>query len=151
MIMEAIFNMEDFGAPDETLLSENFDKPIGSSLASGIKAFYMKRDEENNDLALGVDMIAPEGYGEIIGGGQREDDLDILIDRIRHHDLPLEPFKWYLDLRKYGSVPTKFGLGLERTVAWICGTKNTFVKQYLFLERCRGLNLIKKKQIDQLM
>ena len=116
----------DFGAPDETLLSENFDKPIMvHRWPSGIKAFYMKRDEENNDLALGVDMIAPEGYGEIIGGGQREDDLDILIDRIRHHDLPLEPFKWYLDLRKYGSVPhSGFGLGLERTVAWICGTKH---------------------------
>ena len=116
----------DFGAPDETLLSEKFDKPIMiHRWPSDIKAFYMKRDEENNDLALGVDMIAPEGYGEIIGGGQREDDLDILIDRIRHHDLPLEPFKWYLDLRKYGSVPhSGFGLGLERTVAWICGTKH---------------------------
>ena len=116
----------DFGAPDETLLSEKFEKPIMiHRWPSDIKAFYMKRDEENNDLALGVDMIAPEGYGEIIGGGQREDDLNILIDRIRHHDLPLEPFKWYLDLRKYGSVPhSGFGLGLERTVAWICGTKH---------------------------
>ena len=90
-----------------------------------IKAFYMKHDEHNDELALGVDMIAPEGYGEIIGGGQREDDIDVLTNRIRHHDLPLEPFKWYLDLRKYGSVPhSGFGLGLERTVAWICGTKH---------------------------
>ena len=116
----------DFGAPDETILSEQFDKPILiHRWPANIKAFYMKRDSENPDLALGVDMIAPEGYGEIIGGGQREDDLDILIDTIRHHDLPLEPFKWYLDLRKFGSVPhSGFGLGLERTVAWICGTKH---------------------------
>ena len=116
----------DFGAPDETILSEQFDKPIMiHRWPANIKAFYMKRDSENPDLALGVDMIAPEGYGEIIGGGQREDDVNILIDTIRHHDLPLEPFKWYLDLRKYGSVPhSGFGLGLERTVAWICGTKH---------------------------
>jgi len=116
----------DFGAPDETILSEQFDKPILiHRWPANIKAFYMKRDSENPDLALGVDMIAPEGYGEIIGGGQREDDLDILIDTIRHHDLSLEPFKWYLDLRKFGSVPhSGFGLGLERTVAWICGTKH---------------------------
>ena len=116
----------DFGAPDETILSENFDKPLMiHRWPSDIKAFYMKRDDENNKLALGVDMLAPEGYGEIIGGGEREEDLNILIDRIRHHDLPLEPFKWYLDLRKYGSVPhSGFGLGLERTVAWICGTRH---------------------------
>ena len=116
----------DFGAPDETILSEQFDKPIMiHRWPANIKAFYMKRDSDNPDLALGVDMIAPEGYGEIIGGGQREDDINILIDTIRHHDLPLEPFKWYLDLRKYGSVPhSGFGLGLERTVAWICGTKH---------------------------
>jgi asparaginyl-tRNA synthetase len=116
----------DFGAPDETILSEQFDKPILiHRWPANIKAFYMKRDSDNPDLALGVDMIAPEGYGEIIGGGQREDDLEILIDTIRHHDLPLEPFKWYLDLRKFGSVPhSGFGLGLERTVAWICGTKH---------------------------
>ena len=116
----------DFGAPDETILSEQFDKPILiHRWPANIKAFYMKRDLDNPDLALGVDMIAPEGYGEIIGGGQREDNLDILIDTIRHHDLPLGPFKWYLDLRKFGSVPhSGFGLGLERTVAWICGTKH---------------------------
>ena len=116
----------DFGAPDETLLSEQFNKPIMiHRWPAKIKPFYMKRDEENHELALGVDMIAPEGYGEIIGGGQREDDIDILTNSIRHHDLPLEPFKWFLDLRKYGSVPhSGFGLGLERTVAWICGTKH---------------------------
>ena len=116
----------DFGAPEETLLSEQFDKPIMiHRWPADIKAFYMKHDEHNDELALGVDMIAPEGYGEIIGGGQREDDIDVLTNRIRYHDLPLEPFKWYLDLRKYGSVPhSGFGLGLERMVAWICGTKH---------------------------
>ena len=116
----------DFGAPDETLLSEQFDKPIMiHRWPANIKPFYMKRDEHNHELALGVDMIAPEGFGEIIGGGQREDDIDILTNSIRHHDLPLEPFKWFLDLRKYGSVPhSGFGLGLERVVAWICGTKH---------------------------
>ena len=116
----------DFGAPDETLLSEQFDKPIMiHRWPANIKPFYMKRDEHNHELALGVDMIAPEGYGEIIGGGQREDDIDVLTNSIRHHDLPLEPFKWFLDLRKYGSVPhSGFGLGLERVVAWICGTKH---------------------------
>ena len=116
----------DFGAPDETLLSEQFDKPIMiHRWPANIKPFYMKRDEHDHELALGVDMIAPEGYGEIIGGGQREDDIDILTNSIRHHDLPLEPFKWFLDIRKYGSVPhSGFGLGLERVVAWICGTKH---------------------------
>lgn len=117
---------KDFGASDETILSKQFEKPILiHRWPADIKAFYMKRDEINKNLALGVDMIAPEGYGEIIGGGQREDNIEILTERIRHHDLPLEPFKWYLDLRKYGSVPhSGFGLGLERTVAWICGTKH---------------------------
>ena len=116
----------DFGAPDETILSNQFDKPLMiHRWPAEIKAFYMKRDSDNNDLALGLDMIAPEGYGEIIGGGQREDNIEVLTKRIRHHDLPLEPFKWYLDLRKYGSVPhSGFGMGLERTVAWICGTKH---------------------------
>ena len=116
----------DFGAPDETILSNQFDKPLMiHRWPAEIKAFYMKRDSDNNDLALALDMIAPEGYGEIIGGGQREDNIEVLTKRIRHHDLPLEPFKWYLDLRKYGSVPhSGFGMGLERTVAWICGTKH---------------------------
>ena len=116
----------DFGAPDETILSSQFDKPIMvHRWPANIKPFYMKRDIDNNELALGVDMIAPEGYGEIVGGGQREDDLDILTESIRYNDLPLEPFQWFLDLRKYGSVPhSGFGLGLERVVAWICGTKH---------------------------
>ena len=87
-----------------------------------VKAFYMKRDPEDAARALCVDVLAPEGYGEIIGGGQREDDLDTLLNRIEEHDLPAEVFDWYLDLRKYGSVPhSGFGLGIERTVTWICG------------------------------
>jgi len=116
----------DFGASDETILSEQFDKPVMiHRWPANIKPFYMKRDKHNNELALGIDMIAPDGYGEIVGGGQREDDMDILTNSIRHHDLPLEPFQWFLDLRKYGSVPhSGFGLGLERVVAWICGTKH---------------------------
>ncbi len=116
----------DFGGTDETILSEEFDRPVMiHRWPADIKAFYMKRDEENDDLALGVDMIAPEGYGEIIGGGQREDSHDLLVERIQKHDLPLKPFQWYLDLRKYGSVPhSGFGLGIERTVAWITGIKH---------------------------
>ena len=105
----------DLGAPDETLLSNQFEKPvIIYNWPAQIKAFYMKRDDRDSSIALGMDMIAPEGFGEIVGGGQREEDLTLLTDRIRHHDLPLEPFKWYIDLRKYGSVPhSGFGLGLE--------------------------------------
>ena len=115
---------KDFGAADETIISNQYKSPVMiHSWPVDTKAFYMKRDENNNNLALGVDMIAPEGYGEIVGGGQREDNIDILIETIRHHDLPLRPFEWYLDLRKYGSVPhSGFGLGLERFVAWVCGT-----------------------------
>ena len=117
---------KDFGASDETAISNQYDSPVMiHSWPADTKAFYMKRDEINNELALGVDMIAPEGYGEIVGGGQREDNIEILIETIRHHDLPLKPFEWYLDLRKYGSVPhSGFGLGLERFVAWVCGTKH---------------------------
>ncbi|MCJ7802036.1 MAG: asparagine--tRNA ligase [Candidatus Marinimicrobia bacterium] len=116
----------DFGGTDETVIAEQFDRPvIVHRWPADIKAFYMKRDADNNDLALGMDVIAPEGYGEIIGGGQREDDHDTLVKRILKQDLPMEPFKWYLDLRKYGSVPhAGFGLGLERTVTWICGIKH---------------------------
>ena len=110
----------------ETIISNQYDSPVMiHRWPVDTKAFYMKRDEDNKDLAKGVDMIAPEGYGEIVGGGQREDDIEILIETIRHHDLPLKPFEWYLDLRRYGSVPhSGFGLGLERFVAWICGTKH---------------------------
>jgi len=116
----------DFGGTDETIISDQYDKPVMvHRWPAKIKAFYMKRDDKNDDLALGLDMLAPEGYGEIIGGGQREDDLAILENRIEEHDLDMKDFGWYLDLRKYGSVPhSGFGLGLERTVAWICGTKH---------------------------
>ena len=117
---------KDFGSADETIISNQYDSPVMiHRWPVDTKAFYMKRDEDNKDLAKGVDMIAPEGYGEIVGGGQREDNIEILIETIRHHDLPLKPFEWYLDLRRYGSVPhSGFGLGLERFVAWICGTKH---------------------------
>jgi asparaginyl-tRNA synthetase len=113
----------DLGGADETVISEEFDRPVMiHRYPAAVKAFYMKRDPENPELALAVDVIAPEGYGEIIGGSQREDDLDELLKRIKEHDLPQEFFEWYLDLRKYGSVPhSGFGLGLERTVSWICG------------------------------
>jgi len=112
----------DFGAADETVISEQFDRPvIVHRYPSRIKAFYMKRDPKNPDLALAMDVLAPEGYGEIIGGSQREDDLDLLVERIREHNLPQSAFEWYVDLRRYGSVPhAGFGLGIERTVAWIC-------------------------------
>lgn len=114
---------EDFGGEDETIISNNFDKPVMvHRYPMQCKAFYMKNDPEDPRLALCVDMIAPEGYGEVIGGGQREDDYDTLIAKIKAHNLPEEAFNWYLDLRKYGSVPhAGFGLGIERTVAWLCG------------------------------
>lgn len=116
----------DFGGTDETVIAEQFDSPvIIHRWPADIKAFYMKRADDNPDLALGMDVLAPEGYGEIIGGGQREDDHEILVKRIKDSGLPLDPFKWYLDLRKYGSVPhSGFGLGLERTLTWICGIKH---------------------------
>jgi len=116
----------DFGGTDETIISDQYDKPVMvHRWPAKIKAFYMKRDDKNDDLALGLDMLAPEGYGEIIGGGQREDDLAILESRIKEHDLDMKDFGWYLDLRKYGSVPhSGFGLGIERTVAWITGIKH---------------------------
>lgn len=114
---------DDFGAPEESAVSEDFDRPIFiHRFPAQIKAFYMKPDPQNPKLALGCDCIAPEGYGEIIGGGQREEDIEALRKRLHEHDLKEENFDWYLDLRKYGSVPhAGFGLGLERTIAWICG------------------------------
>ena len=117
---------DDFGGNDETIISNNFDKPVMiHHYPAEIKAFYMKRDPKDETYALAVDMLAPEGYGEIIGGSQREDDFDTLMKRINEHDLPEEAFAWYLDLRKFGSVPhSGFGLGIERTVAWICGLKH---------------------------
>jgi asparaginyl-tRNA synthetase len=116
----------DFGASDETVIVQQFDRPvIIHRYPAAVKAFYMKRDAENPKLALAVDVLAPEGYGEIIGGSQREDDLDELLKRIKEHKLPQEVFEWYLDLRRYGSVPhSGFGIGLERTVSWICGLEH---------------------------
>ena len=113
----------DFGAPDETALSEEYDRPICvHRYPSAVKAFYMKPDPQRPDVALCVDVLAPEGYGEIIGGGQRLDDYDLLVQRIKDHNLPQEAFEWYLDLRRYGSVPHGgFGMGIERVVSWICG------------------------------
>lgn len=114
---------EDLGGDEETILANQFDRPvIVHRYPASMKAFYFKRDPENDKLALGMDVLAPEGYGEIIGGGQREESYDTLVERLKEHDLPQEAFDWYLDLRKFGSVPhAGFGLGLERTVAWICG------------------------------
>ena len=116
----------DLGGTDETIISNQFDRPVMvHRYPSAVKAFYMKHDPENDKLALAVDVLAPEGYGEIIGGSQREDDFDVLLKRIEEHNLPREAFEWYLDLRKYGSVPhSGFGLGLERTVSWICGLEH---------------------------
>ncbi|MCX7611037.1 MAG: asparagine--tRNA ligase [Ignavibacterium sp.] len=113
----------DFGGGDETIISEQFDRPVMvHHYPAEVKAFYMKRDPNDPRYALAVDVLAPEGYGEIIGGSQREDNLDILLQRIKEHNLPQSAFEWYLDLRRYGSVPhSGFGLGLERTVSWICG------------------------------
>jgi asparaginyl-tRNA synthetase len=112
----------DFGGPDETALSEAYDRPVMvHRYPAAVKAFYMKPDEHRPELALGVDVLAPEGYGEIIGGGERLADLDLLLQRIKDHNLPQEAFEWYLDLRRYGTVPHGgFGMGIERVVSWIC-------------------------------
>jgi asparaginyl-tRNA synthetase len=117
---------DDFGAPDEAVISNKYDRPVMvHHYPAAVKAFYMKRDPNEPDKAMAMDMLAPEGYGEIIGGSQREDDYDALLTRIKEHNLPVEAFEWYLDLRKYGSVPhAGFGLGVERTVAWICGIEH---------------------------
>ena len=116
----------DLGGTDETVISEQFDRPVMvHRYPAQVKAFYMKRDPQNPNLALAVDVLAPEGYGEIIGGSQREDDLQALLDRIKEHNLPQQAFEWYLDLRRFGSVPhAGFGLGVERTVSWICGLEH---------------------------
>jgi len=113
----------DFGGSDETILTMQYDTPVlVHRYPAEVKAFYMKRDPKDKKLALALDVLAPEGYGEIVGGSQREENLDVLKERIAEHDLPEDLFSWYLDLRKYGSVPhSGFGLGIERTVAWICG------------------------------
>jgi len=116
----------DLGGEDETIVSDNFEQPVlVHRYPKEVKAFYMKEDPEDDRVALCVDMLAPEGYGEIIGGGQREDNLDILERKIDVHQLPREAFQWYLDLRRYGSVPhAGFGMGIERVVAWICGLQH---------------------------
>ncbi|HXP42269.1 MAG TPA: asparagine--tRNA ligase [Candidatus Acidoferrales bacterium] len=113
----------DLGSPDETYLSAQFDRPVMvHRYPAKVKAFYMEPDPKRPELALCVDVLAPEGYGEIIGGSQRMSSHELLVKRIREHGLPEEAFKWYLDLRKYGSVPHGgFGMGIERAVAWICG------------------------------
>lgn len=118
-----IGDMDDLGGDDETLLTRTFDKPVFiEKYPAAVKAFYMKRDPADPSRVLNADLLAPEGYGEIIGGSQREDDYDALLSRLREHKLSEDAFKWYLDLRKYGSVPhSGFGYGLERLVAWICG------------------------------
>jgi asparaginyl-tRNA synthetase len=117
---------QEFGGDEETILSREFELPvIIHRFPAAIKAFYMEPDPERPELALGFDMLAPEGYGEIIGGGERISDYDLLVKRLREHKLPEEAFEWYLDLRRYGSVPhAGFGMGVERTVGWICGTEH---------------------------
>ena len=117
---------DDFGGDEETILSRNFDQPVViHRYPAAMKAFYMATDAARPELSLSFDMIAPEGYGEIIGGGERQSDYETLIRRIHQDKLPEAAFQWYLDLRRYGSVPhAGFGLGLERTVAWICGTEH---------------------------
>lgn len=117
---------EDFGAPHETAIAESYDKPVFiTHYPTELKAFYMKPDPERPEVVLCADLIAPEGYGEIIGGSQRIDDPELMSQRFEAHQLSLEAYQWYLDLRKYGTVPhSGFGLGLERTVAWICGLEH---------------------------
>ncbi len=119
----AIQSGDDFGAEDETLLSNEYHKPlIVHRYPAAIKAFYMQSDPQQPDLAMCMDVLAPEGYGEIIGGGQRIHDYQTLLSRLQEHDLSEDAFRWYLDLRRYGSVPhAGFGMGIERAVAWICG------------------------------
>ena len=117
---------DDFGSPDETYISSQFTKPVMvHRYPATVKAFYMQPDPLDRTKALCVDVLAPEGYGEIIGGSQRVDDYDLLKSRIEAHNLPMAAFQWYLDLRKYGSVPhSGFGMGIERCVAWICGLEH---------------------------
>ena len=113
---------DDFGAPHETALGQHFSRPVMvHRWPAEVKAFYMKRDPQNPDLVLGVDVIGPEGSGELVGGGQREDDLGVLEAAIEKHALPAEAFRWFTDLRRYGTVPHGgFGMGIERVVSWIC-------------------------------
>ncbi len=132
---------DDFGGDEETVLSNAYGLPlIIERYPAAMKAFYMKNDPSRPDVVLNFDVLAPEGYGEIVGGGQREDDYDTLVEKIGAHGLDREPFEWYLDLRRYGSVPhAGFGLGIERTVTWLCGLHH--VRETIpfprMLEKCR--------------
>ncbi len=114
---------EDFGAPHETYIASQFDRPVFvHHFPTAAKAFYMEPEPDRPEVCRSADLLAPEGYGEIIGGSERISDPDKLIEALKRHNLPLEPYQWYIDLRRYGSVPhAGFGLGVERTVAWLCG------------------------------
>lgn len=135
------FNIgDDFGGTDETIVSSKFDKPLFvHHYPSAVKAFYMKEDPKEPGFSMSCDLLATEGYGEIIGGGQREDNMDLLLKKIQEHKLDVKPFEWYLDLRKYGTFPhAGFGLGVERTVAWICGIQH--VRETIPFPRLYGRN-----------
>jgi asparaginyl-tRNA synthetase len=129
---------DDFGAPDETIISNSFEKPVFvHHYPAAIKAFYMKEDPKEPGFAMGSDLLATEGYGEVIGGGQREESLETLLRKIKEHNLQAKDFAWYLDLRKYGSFPhSGFGLGLERAVTWICGLQH--VRETIAFPRLYG-------------
>ena len=136
---------KDFGAGDESLLSELFDAPVFVyKYPKDIKAFYMKEDPEDSDLSLSFDLLAAEGYGELVGGSQREDNLDILLKKIKEHSLEEKHFKWYLDLRRYGSFPhSGFGLGLERLICWLCGLDH--VREAIPFPRLYGRSFFEKQ------
>ena len=129
---------DDFGSPEETHIANKYDRPvIVHRFPAKIKSFYMKRDPENEDVVLGMDVLAPEGYGEIIGGSEREIDIDILLERIEQEGLNRKDYEWFLDLRKYGSVPhSGFGMGIERVVAWISGI--THIRETIPFARTMG-------------
>tara|TARA_B100002052_G_scaffold39944_1_gene32076 strand:+ start:1334 stop:2626 length:1293 start_codon:yes stop_codon:yes gene_type:complete len=129
---------DDFGSPEETHIANKYDRPvIVHRFPAKIKSFYMKRDPENEEVVLGMDVLAPEGYGEIIGGSEREIDIDVLIERIEHEGLNQEDYDWFLDLRRYGSVPhSGFGMGIERVVAWISGI--THIRETIPFARTMG-------------
>src|SRR5205085_411682 len=134
---------DDFGGDEETVIANSFDRPVMiSRYPTAIKAFYMQPDPQDPDVVLGMDMIAPEGYGEIIGGSQRIHEHDLLLQRIEQHGLPVEAFQWYLDVRKYGAFPhSGFGMGIERVVAWISGVPHLggTLQAGLFLTPSGGL------------
>jgi asparaginyl-tRNA synthetase len=129
---------DDFGSPEETHIAEKHDSPVViHRFPSKIKAFYMKRDPENEEVVLGMDILAPEGYGEIVGGSERETNIEILLERIKEEDLNKEDYEWFLDLRRFGSVPhSGFGMGLERVVAWLCGL--THIRETIPFARTMG-------------